>query len=258
MTTFVNHSFFMTQRHLRALVRQPWYIAFTLMQPIIYLVLFGALFKAVVQIPGFQGGSYLTFLTPGIVVMSALFGAGWAGMGMITDLDRGVIDRFLVSPASRGALIAGRLVQIALVTIVQTLIIIGLGLLLGARFEGGILGVLVLIAASVLLAVPIGALSSGLGLLMRKEESMIGAINFVLLPLTFLSSVFMQQSLAPHWIQSIARYNPVNWSVQVARGALGASPDWSYIGLHLIYLATLTVICAWLSVRAFKNYQRSV
>ena len=79
------------------------------MQPVIWLLLFGALFKRVVDIPGFGGGSLHRFLTPGVVIMTALFSAGWSGMTVIDDIDRGVMDRFLVSPVRRGALIAGRL-----------------------------------------------------------------------------------------------------------------------------------------------------
>ena len=90
----------MTVRHLRALWRQPWWIVVTLIQPIIWLLLYGALFKRVVEIPGFHGGSYIEFLTPGVVVMTAFFSAGWGGMAMIEDIDRGVIDRFLVSPVA--------------------------------------------------------------------------------------------------------------------------------------------------------------
>jgi ABC-2 type transport system permease protein len=89
MTTLA-HSRYMTLRHLRELWRQPWYVAITLVQPVIWLLLFGALFKRVVEIPGFGGGNYIDFLTPGIVVITALFSAGWSGMSVINDIDRGV------------------------------------------------------------------------------------------------------------------------------------------------------------------------
>ena len=131
MTT-VQHSWFMAVRHLRALWRQPWWIVVTLIQPVIWLLLYGALFKRVVEIPGFHGGSYIEFLTPGVIVMTAFFSAGWSGMPMIEDIDRGVIDRFLISPVRRSALISGRILQGSLSIVVQSLIIIGLALLSGA------------------------------------------------------------------------------------------------------------------------------
>jgi ABC-2 type transport system permease protein len=76
MTTTVAHTRYMTQRHLLELWRQPWYVAVTLVQPVIWLLLFGALFKRVVEIPGFGGGNYIDFLTPGVVIMTAIFSAG--------------------------------------------------------------------------------------------------------------------------------------------------------------------------------------
>ncbi|MBX6770747.1 MAG: ABC transporter permease [Chloroflexi bacterium] len=258
MIVTFNHTIYMTMRHLRSLARQPWYIAFSLMQPIIYLLLFGALFQKVAELPGFGAGSYITFLTPGVVIMSALFGAGWTGMAIVNDLDRGVLDRFLVTPASRVALIAGRLVQVAVVTVIQSSIIVGLGLIVGARFAGGPLGVIALIVCAVLLGAPFAALSIGMSLLARKEESVIGAVNFVLLPLTFLSSVFMARSLMPAWMQTIARFNPVNWAVDAARSALASDADWGLVLTRIGLLLVLAIVCTWLSMRAFRTYQRSV
>jgi ABC-2 type transport system permease protein len=81
-------------------------------------------FKATADIPGFVADSYIDYLTPGIVVMTGAFAGGWAGMGVIEDLNRGVIDRFLVSPVARQALISGRLVQLAIVSVIQSLIVI--------------------------------------------------------------------------------------------------------------------------------------
>jgi len=80
----------------------------------------------------------------------------------------------------------------------------------------------------------------------------------VLLPLTFLSSGFMQQSLAPGWIQDVARYNPVNWAVQAGREALGASVDWGLVLPRAGWLLAFALACAWLATRAFRTYQRAV
>jgi ABC-2 type transport system permease protein len=258
VTTTLSHSWFMTRRHLRNLARQPWWIAITLVQPIIWLLLFGAVFKATVDIPGFAADSYVDFLTPGIVVMTALFSGGWAGMGVIDDLNRGVVDRFLVTPARRGALIAGRLIQLAIVSLIQSLIVIVLGLLLGARFPGGPLGLLVLVASSSLLGAAVGALSNGMALLARKEETVIAASNFILLPLTFLSSAFMQRDLIPGWVQQVARFNPVDWTVQAGREALAAQADWGFVLARFGWLLALAAACAYLATRAFRSYQRSV
>ena len=104
--TAITHSYFLMLRHVRQLIRQPWWIGLTLAQPIIWLVLYGQLFQKVTSLPGFHARSYIEFITPGVVVMSALFSSGWSGMGIINDLDLGVMDRLLVSPANRFAITA--------------------------------------------------------------------------------------------------------------------------------------------------------
>jgi ABC-2 type transport system permease protein len=249
---------YMTQRRLRTIIRQPWYLAITLVQPVIWLLLFGALFKRVVDIPGFKGGSYIDFLTPGIVVMTALFSSGWSGMGMLNDLERGVLDRFLVSPVRRWPLIAGPLFQLAIVVVIQSTIVMSLGLLVGASFPGGLPGALVLVAVSVLLGASLGGISNGLALLARREETLIAAVNFIVLPLTFLSATFMQENLIPAWIREVARFNPVNWAVQAGRSALSASPDWTMVATRCGYLVVLAFLCGWFATRAFRSYQRSI
>ncbi len=254
----LTHTCYMTVRHLRNLARQPLYVMFTIVQPVIWLVLFGQLFKNVVRIPGFGAHAYVDFLTPGVVIMTVLFGSGWSGLGIIRDLDLGVMDRFLVSPVSRLALVTGRLAQLSIVAVIQSVLIIILGVLLGARIPGGITGVLALIGCAVLLALPIGSLSCGMALVTRKEETVIGAANFILLPLTFLSSVFMPPNLLPTWLLDLARFNPVEWAVEAARAALDAHADWTVILPHVALLVAFAVVTAGLATRAFRAYQRSV
>ena len=229
MTHVISDTLFMTQRHFRNLLRQPAWILISLVQPVVWLLLYGALFRKIVEIPGFGAASYIDFLTPGIVVMTCLFSAGWSGMDLIEDIDRGVVDRFLVSPASRSSLIAGRLLQGALVGVIQSVIIVVLGLIIGAEYPGGVLGIAALTIASVLLGTAVGALSNAIGVLSRNVETMVAVSNFVLLPLTFMSSVFMARALMPGWMQSVATYNPVEWAVNAGREALVASPDWGVV-----------------------------
>ena len=251
-------SWFMTGRHVRALLRQPWWIAVTLVQPIIWLLLFGALFKNVVEIPGFASSSYIQLLTPGVIVMTAFFSAGWGGMAMIDDLERGVVDRFLISPVTRPALIFGRILQNSLGIVVQALIIVVLSLILGADFPNGVWGIAILIGIAVLVGAGFGALSNGTALLVRREESLIGLMQFLLLPLTFLSGAFMQLSLAPQWIQTIAKFNPVNWAVEAGRSAAMQSADWNLILSRTALLIGFVAVCVLFATRAFRTYQRSV
>jgi ABC-2 type transport system permease protein len=249
----------MTIRHLRELWRQPWFVAVTLVQPVIWLLLFGTLFKKVIEIPGFHAhGSYIGFLVPGVVAMSALFSSGWSGMALIEDLNRGVTDRFLVSPVRREALILGRLVKEAVVVLIQSVIIVGLALLVGATFPGGVGGIAVLLAVSALLGGAFGALSNGFALLMRQEEALIGAVQFVLLPLTFASSAFLASNLIPHGIRVVSDFNPLNWAVVAGRAATSTNVDWGTVASRAGFLAALMAVCLAFATRAFRAYQKSV
>jgi ABC-2 type transport system permease protein len=256
--TLVKQTLYMTARHLRELWRQPWFVAVTLVQPVIWLLLFGALFKRIVDIPGFHGHSYIAFLAPGVVVMTAMFNSAWSGMALIEDLNRGVTARFLVSPVRREALIAGRLVKEAVVVVIQSVIIVALALVVGATFPGGVAGVLALFAVAALLGATFGGLSNGFALIMRQEEALIGAVQFIVLPLTFLSTTFLQANLMPDWIRHASDFNPVNWAVIAGRGASSAHPAWGVIASRAAFLAGLLMLCLAFATRAFRSYQRSV
>jgi ABC-2 type transport system permease protein len=244
-------------RGVRVLRRQPAYLGMTLVQPIIWLLLFGALFKSVARLPGFHG-SYVNFLTPGVVVMLAVFSAGWTGMGFVEDIHSGVMDRMLATPVRRGALNAGTVAYGAFTVVVQTVLIVLLALALGADFRGGIGGVILLLVIAALLGGVFASLSNAVGLLARQRESVIGAVTFVQLPLTFLSAALMAQSLLPAWIRSVARFNPVNWAVEAARSAAMEQIDWGLVAGRIGLLAALLVVSGWLAARAFARYQRSL
>lgn len=254
----VSQTGYITGRWLRAQYRSPALIAFTLVQPAIWLLLFGQLFKGVVALPGFGDSSYIAFLTPGIVMMTALMTSGWAGTTFIADMERGVMDRMLTSPVRRGALMAGQLISNGTTTVIQTIIVFAIGIAAGARYDGGAVGYLVTIVASVLVGTAFGSLSNAVALLTRQQEALIGIFQFVSLPLTFLSSIMLDLELAPHWVQVAARYNPVDWAAVAAREALSADPDWSSVTRHGLYLTAFTLIVGYLSTRAFRTYQRSV
>ena len=257
-TTLV-HTWYLTGRKLHALVRQPWVLAFSVVQPVIWLFLFGQLFRKVIDIPGFAfGGTYMDYLVPGLIAMNAMSNNMWAGMTMIEEIDRGTLNRFLAAPASRVAIMNATVAEQAVSTTVQSLIIIGLGLAGGARYHGGVAGVAVLVAASILVGVVFGALSNAVGMLLRSREAIIGIYTFFMLPLMFLSSAFIPTQLMPGWMQAIASRNPLNWVVQIGRSAVSAHPDWTAIAVRCGGLLVLAVVCVAVSVATFRSYQKNV
>jgi ABC-2 type transport system permease protein len=168
------------------------------------------------------------------------------------------MDRQLASPVWRGALNAGSVVYAALTVMLQTVLIILLALVLGAKYSGGVGGVLVLIVVAGLLGAAFASLSNGIAVLTRQRESLIGAVTLVVLPLTFLSTSLMQKSLMPSWIQTVARFNPVNWAVVAGRAAATEGTDWGLVGTRVGLLVVLTLVCAAFATRAFTRYQRAL
>ncbi len=260
LTEVAMHSVLLTGRSVRALLRQPAYLVITLIQPVIWLLLFGQLFSKIVDLPGFAhgGGPFIQFLTPGVVGMTVLFSAAWAGTVYIEDMNLGVMDRMLASPVSRGAMINGTLAYQSITAIAQTLVILGLGYVAGARFGSPITGTVLTLAAALLLTIVFAALSNAVALLVRRQEALIGISQMISLPLTFLSSAVMDLQLAPDWIADVATYNPLDWCVVVSRQALSAQPDWGAVWPRLAALAALAVVMSALATRAFGAYQKSL
>jgi ABC-2 type transport system permease protein len=257
MTVAIAHTSAVATRHVRTFIRQPWWIAISLMQPLIYLLLFGQLFQSVGNLPAFRG-SYLDFLLPGVVAMSALSSGGWAGMTSIDDISGGIMGRMLVTPASRAAIVFGHLAQGALILTLQTLILVAVGVLIGARFDGGVSGVAIMLVAALLLGSATGALSHGIGLLARTRETLIAVSQGIILPMTFLSTTFMVPDLMPDWMAAVAGFNPLTWAADASRAALDGTGDAAYIGLRLGWLAIFVIVSAFLALAAFRKYRRSI
>lgn len=259
-TSPVTHTALLAARALRGMLRIPVFAVMQLVQPMMWLLLFGSLFRSVVHLPGFGGGfqgSYLEFITPGVVMMTAMFGAAWAGTSFVQDMDRGVMDRFLASPTSRGALVASTMLYQAVVAVVQGVVVVLVALAAGARFAGGAAGIGALALATVLLTALFSALSNAFALLTGQQEALIGISQLVTLPLTFLSSAVMDTRLSPAWVQHVARYNPFDWAVVAGREALSSAPDWGLVWNRLGWLALVAVVLWWLATRAFRAVQRS-
>lgn len=260
MTEAIRDTWYMVGRQARNLMREPIWIALLLIQPLVWLLLYGQLFKRITSLPGggFGTTSYITFLAPAIVVMNAFFGATWSGMAMITDLDRDVIPRFLATPVSRMSLVVSQVVRSALTAMIQALIILLIALPLGVRVHSGALGWLIVLLAAALVNTSFAGLSQAIALLTRREATMIAIANFIGLPLLFLSATLISIRQVPPWIREAARYNPVNWGVSAARDVVLPGTDWASVFTHLGLLAGLTVVMAALATWTFRVYQKSL
>ena len=253
----VSQTLYLCGRVLRNLSRQPIWIAVMVVQPMFWLLLCSQLFRRITELPGFGTTSYVDYLTPGVAVMTAFFSGSWAGMGMIEDLDRGVLERFLATPASRGAIVFGRILEASIVASLQALLILVTGLFLGAR-NGGPAGWLVILLAAFLVAAGFAGLSHGIALRTRQEASMIAVAQFISLPLLFFSSLLIARTLIPSWMQNASLLNPVEWAVRSARGEALPGTDWAEMGTFLLLLAAFVCLTTSFATWSFRSYQRTL
>jgi ABC-2 type transport system permease protein len=255
--TVLTQTLFLCRRVLRNLLRQPIWIVVMIVQPMFWLLLYSQLFRRITELPGFGTTSYIDYLTPGIAVMTAFFSGSWAGMGMIEDLDRGVLERFLATPAHRGAIVYGRILESALVATLQAMLILLTGLALGAT-NGGVTGWLVILVASFLVGAGFSGLSHGIALRTRQEASMIAVAQFIGLPLLFFSSLLIARDLIPSWMRTLSLLNPVEWAARASRGEAIPGTSWDEMGTFVALLALFAVASAAFATRSFRAYRRTL
>ncbi len=251
------HSWYMVGRQTRNLFREPIWIAMMLVQPMFWLLLYSQLFRRVVDLPGFETSSFLDFFAPAVVVMTAFFQGTWSGMGMITDLDRGVIERFLATPARRSALVLSQVLRSGVTSAIQGVIILVVCLPLGTT-NGGPIGWAAIVLAGILVSAGFSGISQAVALLTRREATMIAVANFIGLPLMFFSAMLIDFDLMPRWMQWAARANPVQWAVDAAREPVLPSPDWALVAVSLVALTAFAVATAAFATRTFRIYQRTL
>jgi ABC-2 type transport system permease protein len=204
-------------------VRNPFVLVVSLVQPIIFLVLFTEVFGNVAGDAvnrGIQGISYETFLVPAIAIQVALAAAITSGVGLVNDIENGMFEKVLVTPMNRTAVFVGKTAAEVFRIAVQICIILGLGVLLGAEVVTGLVGVVGIVAVGVLFSLWFVAFSNTLAILTRDQESTIIGANLLQFPLLFLSSAFLPLAALPAWIRTVARLNPVTYGVDATRSLI--------------------------------------
>ena len=229
-------TWFQIIRHVRTELRIPIWIAVNLTQPILWLLLFTQIFKSVSDLDQFGESSYLEFLAPGIVVMTVMFGAAWAGMGMLYDIDMGILSKMLATPVSRISIIMSRVFGSMVMLVIQALIIFIIAIIMGVDIATGIVGILFTIILVCLLGIGFAAFSNGLALIFRRQETLIATINFITLPTMFLSSTLMAPELLPDWLDTIRWFNPVEYAVIGVRDLILEGYIWSDLWKSIVVL----------------------
>jgi ABC-2 type transport system permease protein len=206
-------------RALKKLVRNPILLFFSLFQPIIFLVLFTQLFSKFAQAPGLfpAGISYLEFATPGILLQNAFTSALQSGTSMVDDLTTGYLQKMLVTPVSRAAILLGRLLSDATRAILQSVIILVLAYALGFSVASGILGILVILFIIAFFGLAWSGISLALGLRTKSAETVFGIGGFLTFPLLFMSTSLVPAAAMPAWISDVSSVNPISVAVNAVR-----------------------------------------
>ena len=220
--------------------------AFPIIMTLMFTYLFGGALAG-------STGEYLQFFLPGIMVTSVVMITMYTGVGHNTDIEKGVFDRFRTLPVWRPSALIGMIFGDVLRYILAALVIMGVGLVLGFRPDGGPLGVLAGIGLLVVFSFAFSWIWTMFGLILRSEKSVMGVSMMVLFPLTFLSNVFVEPSTMPGWLQAFVKVNPITHLVDGVRSMMAGSWDMSAIMWTLIEGAALVAVFGSLTMRFYNR-----
>jgi ABC-2 type transport system permease protein len=203
------------RRAMRLSLRNPIWVILGLIQPILYLVMFGPLLENMTRVQGWPDGDAWSVFVPGLLVQLGIFGAAFVGFGLLHEMHAGVVERMRVTPASRLALLLGRVLRDVVVLFVQGLILIGCALLFGLDAPVGGLVVGLLVVA--LLGAAFSSASYAAALILKSEDALAPLANGLAVPLLLLSGILLPMSLAPGWLEAISDANPLKHVVDGVR-----------------------------------------
>ena len=240
-----------TRRNLLVWMRVPAYIFFTLVQPVIFVLMFRYVFGGAIRVS--SAGGYVNFLMPGIIAQTAAFATFGTAIALAIELKKGVIDRLKSMPMSRSAVLAGRLVADTLRMFITILILVGVGYLVGFRFLNGFGLAVAMVVLATIFGLAICCIAAFTGLAIGDEES-VQAFGLVwLFPLTFVSSAFVPISTMPGWLQAFAKNQPVTIVIDTMRSMALGGPIATNLWLSIAWLSGIFIVFVPLAVRAYKR-----
>ena len=248
---FVSDTLLVFRRQARLLLREPAFIVIAMIQPLLFLILFGPLLT---HLPaGTFGGSTTgdawRFFVPGLLIQLGLFGSTFVGFAIISDWRGGVIERFRVTPVSRLAVMSGRVLRDTLVLVVQAVVLVLVGIGFGLRAP--VSAVLISLGFIVLVAVGLASVSYATALTVKSEDAFAPMLNSVIVPLVLLSGILLPMTLAPAWLQGVARVSPFRYIIDAMRGAFEGHYATTIMLEGVLVAAGLAVVCLLLGSRVF-------
>lgn len=240
----------MTERNLLRYVRLPQLLVFSTIQPVMFVLLFAYVFGGAIKIPGVN---YISYLLPGILVQTVLFGSMQTGIGLADDLSRGMIDRFRSLPMARSAVLAGRTLSDIARNIFVVILMTVVGLMIGFRPDNGVWNFIGGLGLTVLFGFAFSWISATIGLLVKNIETAQVAGFIWVFPLAFISSIFVPVDTMPKIFKTFAKASPVTATVDSMRrlslGGLANTPVWH----ALIWIIVILAIFVPLAISRYRK-----
>jgi ABC transporter DrrB family efflux protein len=245
------------KRNVKHFTRLPRLLVFSTIQPVMFVLLFAFVFDGAVQgvLPeGFP--SYLAFVMPGIFVQSTTFRMTQTAVGLAEDLERGVIDRFRSMPVPRSAVLMGRTIADLARSLTVILLMVGVGMVVGFRFERGVIAAVGAVAVVGVFGYALSWIFVFVALTVPGAESAQAASFVAAFPLSFVSSVFVPvETYTIGWLRAIAVHSPVTAAADAARGLAVAGPIMDPLVATLLWSAGLLLVFVPLSVARFRTVE---
>jgi ABC transporter DrrB family efflux protein len=242
------------KRDFLKLVRIPTSLVFAVVQPIMFVLLFRYVFGGAIPVAAKYHG-YVNYLIPGILVQTTLFGSINTAIGLAEDMQEGFIERFRALPMARMAVLAGRTISDLWRNIFVLIIITGIGYAVGFRPYGSLFAYLQGCALMLLFAYCLSWGAALVGLKASNAETAQAMMFPLIFPLTFASSVFVQVSSMPGWLQAFAKNQPVSITTNAVRGLMTGTPHGSSAWLALAWGIGILVVLGPLSTRAYMRIE---
>jgi ABC-2 type transport system permease protein len=249
----------LTMRNIRKSIQTPLLVAASLLQPVLWLVMFSQTFRGLggtgqLQTLGFN--TYLSFFAPSMVVLAVLFTALQSGMATMTDIDSGMLDKFRIMPMRRLSILLGRVIADAVTMLLQGGVVLVVALAMGAAVVTGLLGALGMLALAAGLGVVWACLTNLIALSTKSSELTMVAGLFVTLPALFLSSAFFPLKFQPEWLQAVARVNPAAYVISAEQLLMSVGNDRSQDLGALAAVAVSALVLVPVTVAAFRTATR--
>ena len=251
MSKMLRDTRLMFVRNMQHTLRSPIFIFASMFQPLLYLFLFMPLLNHLGGVPGLPAGKTVDVFIPGLLVMQALFGTAFVGFSLIDDIRTGVIERFLVTPVKRPAILLGRVLRDTVILLFQCILITLVAMPFGLSVNAG--GLLLSLLLYALIGVTMASVSYGFALIYKIEDPLAPTLNTITLPVSLLSGIILPLVLAPIWLQDLGKVNPFYYAVTAARAMFaGNFQDIAILEGFIIISALAILVFEW-GLRSLKK-----